>query len=179
MSDLDYTSISRVSRLPKLKIVGHARHGKDTVAKLLEDFAGYKAISSSYAVCEAYIYERLCVKYRYKNVLECFDDRINHRAEWYDLIAEYNTPDKARTARLIYSKADIYIGIRCDKELRAAQDEKLIDLTIWVDASERLPLEPYDSMKITKDMADIIVDNNRTPRDLEQRIQNLAKVLRS
>ena len=32
---------------PKLLIIGHARHGKDTVAEILRDTHGYDFVSSS------------------------------------------------------------------------------------------------------------------------------------
>jgi hypothetical protein len=41
----------------------------------------------------------LKVKYGYKTSEECFEDRVNHRSEWYDMICEYNLNDKAKLAK--------------------------------------------------------------------------------
>ncbi|MDS1821113.1 hypothetical protein QX249_10615 [Vibrio parahaemolyticus] len=45
-------------------------------------------------------------------------------------------------------------------EFMALKNGGLIDLIIWVDASERLPPESSNSMKLSKEDADIIISNN-------------------
>lgn len=164
---------------PRLMIIGHGRHGKDTVAELFGQIGGFKYISSSWAICEAFIFEKLRVKYNYATIQECFDDRSNHRKEWYDLCREFNTPDKTLTTRLIYEKANIYIGLRDREEFIASREAGLIDLTIWVDASKRLPPEPVESNNLTSDFADVILDNNGDLNQLRNRVFNLCQVLKS
>jgi hypothetical protein len=79
-------------------------------------FFGYNYKSSSLAASEIFIYDTLKDKYGYKTPEECFEDRVNHRAEWFDLICDYNKDDKARLAKEIMKSADIYVGMRSNEE---------------------------------------------------------------
>lgn len=160
----------------KLLVVGHARHGKDTVCEILQRNWGYTFISSSYFCAEKVI----MAEYpgRWLSVEECYADRVNHRALWYDLIAATNTPDGANLARQIYESGyDIYCGMRNKRELHAARNSGLVDLIVWVDASDRLPLEDKSSCTIEQWMADVTIDNNGSEADLEFNVNQLAKFL--
>ena len=161
----------------KILIIGHARHGKDTVGELFQKYAGLNAISSSEILVKEFLFDLMNSKYgqSYQTVEECFNDRFNWRKEWYDEIIAYNTPDKTRTAQLILKHADIYVGMRSNDEVRACIAKDLFDIVIWVDASERLPLESSESFSIDKRVADIIVDNNGTPVELKFKIYRLIK----
>lgn len=164
------------TELPKLLIIGHGRHGKDTVAEFLRDEFGLKFVSSSQAAAEIFIYEELKEKYKYETPKECYEDRINHRAEWYDLICDYNVDDRARLAKGILERADCYVGMRDREEIDECLNQGLFDLIIWVDACERLPLEPADSFNIDKSCADIIIDNNGSISELHDKIYRLGKI---
>jgi hypothetical protein len=149
--------------LPKLMITGHGRHGKDTLCDMLRP---WQFISSSMFVAEAAVYPALKELYGYDTLQQCYDDRINHRAEWYDAITAYNAQDRSRLARALYVDYDIYCGLRNREEFLYIQNEGLFDLSIWVDASERLPVEGEDSCTVTKDMCDIVIENNGTLEQL-------------
>lgn len=164
-------------RLPKLLIVGHGRHGKDTLAEILRDRFRLEFVSSSQAAADIFIYDKLKDKYGYKNSIECFEDRANHRAEWYDLICEYNREDKAKLAKGILQRADCYVGMRDDDEIKECLKQELFDLVIWVDASKRLPLEPKDSFNIDISCADIIIENNGTYEEFYEKVLRVGKVL--
>ncbi|MDR9452136.1 MAG: hypothetical protein RI637_13080, partial [Acidimicrobiia bacterium] len=148
---------------------GYGRHGKDTVAEILTNY-GYTFVSSSWAAAEHAVFPVLGPKYGYESVEECFNDRANHRREWYELIKAYNTPDLARLARQIYSEADIYVGIRDRDEFYDAKNEGLFDYAIWVDASHRLPVESTDSCTVNQQDADIVIDNNGPEKHLPIRV---------
>jgi hypothetical protein len=45
-------------------------------------------------------------------------------------------------------------------EIEECIKQGLFDLVIWIDASERLPLEDANSFNIDKSCADIIIENN-------------------
>jgi len=164
-------------KLPKLLIIGHARHGKDTLAELLRDSIGMKFESSSEAAADIFIFEMLREKYHYNSYMECFQDRVNHRGEWYDLICEYNKDDKAKLAKGILERADCYVGMRDREEIRECINQGLFDLIVWVDASERLPLELPDSFNIDKSCADIIIDNNGSYEEFKERAFRFGKIL--
>lgn len=161
----------------KLLVIGHARHAKDTCAELFQDYFGLTFMSSSQAAADIFIYDKLKDKYGYKTPEECFEDRMNHRAEWYDLICEYNKDDKAKLAKEILKKTDAYVGMRDRAEIEECLKQKLFDLIIWVDASERLPLEPASSFNIDKSCADIIIENNGTYQEFKAKVLRLGEVI--
>jgi len=162
----------------KLLIIGNMRHGKDTMAEILRDEIGLKFMSSSQAAADIFIYDTLKDKYGYKTPEECFEDRMNRRAEWYHLICDYNKEDRTRLAKEILSKTDCYVGMRDRDEIRACIDNKVFDLIVWVDASERLPEEDASSFNIDKSCADVIIDNNGTQEQFKERVIRFGKCLR-
>lgn len=158
----------------KLMILGHARHGKDTVAEILRDNLGLKFISSSFAAAEKVMvpYFR-SIGIEYASLDDCYADRVNHRAEWHDQIKAYNTPDSAKLAREIYSVADIYVGIRSDVELAAIKKERMFDYSLWVDRSKHVEPESADSCSVASQMADYVINNNGTLEQLKIRTLSL------
>lgn len=160
----------------KFLILGPARHGKDTLAEILNKEFGLKFESSSQSAADIFIYDELKEKYGYKTSEECYNDRFNHRAEWYQMICDYNKDDKATLAKLILERSDCYVGMRDRGEIDACVEQGLFDLIIWVDASERLPLEDSSSFNIDKSYADIIVDNNGTYEQFCNRVIRLGKI---
>lgn len=158
-------------------IVGSSRHGKDSMAEILRDNFGYKFLSSSQACADIFIYDELKNKYGYKTPLECFEDRVNHRSEWYQMICDYNKDDKARLAKDILKTTDCYVGMRDKPEIDECMKQGLFDLIVWVDASNRLPNEGIESFNIDKSCADIIIDNNGTYEEFETRVLRFGKLL--
>ena len=165
------------NKLPKLLIIGNMRHGKDTMAEILQSEFGMKFKSSSEAAAEIFIYDELKEKYGYETPFECFEDRVNHRSEWYNLICGYNLEDKAKLAKGILEHADCYVGMRDSGEIKECIKQKLFDLIIWVDASERLPLEDTSSFNITKSDADVIIENNDTFEEFKEKVIRLGNAL--
>jgi dephospho-CoA kinase len=151
---------------PKILIVGHARHGKDTVAQILADGWDFKFQSSSLAAAEIVVFPVLSKIYGYETVEECFNDRVNHRAEWKDLITEYNSEDRTKLAKQILEDNNIYVGMRCKYELATCRANGLFDVIVWVGAEYRKEPEPTSSNTITKEMADYVIDNNGSITDL-------------
>ena len=163
--------------LPKLLIVGSARHGKDTFAELLRDNFGLKFKSSSQSAADIFLYDKLKEQYGYTTPEECFEDRVNHRQEWYEAICDYNKDNLARLAKDILSSAGCYVGMRDRAEIKACMEQGLFDLIIWVDASERLPKEPSTSFNIDKSCADIVLENNGTLEEFITKTKRLGNIL--
>jgi hypothetical protein len=152
---------------PKLLIIGHARHGKDTVAEKIRDKMGFAFTSSSFFVGQECIWPTWG-RERYNCFDDMFADRVNHRKTWADLISAYNTPDKTKTAATMFSRGfDMYVGMRRRDEFTACREAKLFDHVIWVDASKRLPPESADSMELVASDADTCVDNNGSVETLD------------
>jgi len=161
----------------KLLILGHMRHGKDTFAEILNKHFGLKFQSSSQAAADIFLYDTLKEKYGYKTSEECFEDRVNHRAEWKQLICDYNKDDRAKLAKEILKGADAYVGMRDRAEINECMKQGLFDIIIWVDATGRLPEEPASSFDIDKTCADIIIENNGTFEEFEEKVLRFGKIL--
>lgn len=160
----------------KILIVGHARHGKDTVAEVLVEDYGLTFASSSYFAAKEVVRPALAAAgIHYESLDDCYEDRGNHRAFWYDQISAYNSENKSRLCERILSAHDIYVGMRSDEEYQASKG--LFDLILWVDASGRgVAPEPETSMTIKFNPAEmVLVDNSGTIEDLKEAVaQSMA-----
>lgn len=159
----------------KLLVIGHGRHGKDTVCEMLRDKYGYSFESSSQFCSKLFIYNQLKSKYGYTNEEQCYADRHNHRAEWYDAICAYNYPDAARLGREIFKEHDIYCGLRNKREFFAMKNTNVFDYAIWVDRSDHLPEEDSSSMSLKQWMADFTIDNNSSKEELYFNLDQLMR----
>ena len=157
----------------KLLVIGHGRHGKDTVCEILRDKYGYSFESSSQFCSKLFIYDMLKDKYGYASEEECYADRHNHRAEWYNAICNYNKGDGARLGRAIFDTHTIYCGLRNKREFFAMKNTGVFDYAIWVDRSDHLPAESKDSMSLEQWMADFTIDNNGDLEEPEFNVSNL------
>lgn len=152
----------------KLLIIGHGRHGKDTVAEMIKNTFGLTYESSSAAALRLFVYDALKDKYSYQTPEECYADRANHRAEWYDLICDYNKHDRGRLAKGILATHDMYVGMRDNDELQESLRQGIFDKVVTV-FDPRKPLEPEDSLNIDIfKNADIILVNNGTLDELAE-----------
>lgn len=152
---------------PTILILGHKRHGKDTVAEILRDNYGLNFKSSSMVAAEKVMIPAFQSVYEYyKTAEECFNDRFNHRAFWFKEIKKYNSEDPTRLCKEILEDSKVYVGMRSDIEYQACKD--LFDLILWVDRSDRLPTEGKDSMDINFNQEEMLpISNNNTLEDLE------------
>ena len=94
--------------LPKLLVIGHGRHGKDTVCDILKEKYNFNFVSSSYFCSKYFIFDRLKDLYGYNSAVQCFEDRHNHRKEWYDLICDFCYEDPSELGKAIFQEYDIY-----------------------------------------------------------------------
>jgi hypothetical protein len=160
----------------KLFIVGQGRHGKDTVAEFVRTAYGLTFESSSMFCAEHVVtpwLEKMGITY--DSLEECYEDRVNHRMDWYEAIRSYNKEDESKLSRAIFAKYDMYVGIRSRIEFLEARH--FSDLSIWVEASERWPaVDP--SCKIQRGDCDVIVDNNGTIEELYGRLTRLFDQLK-
>lgn len=158
-------------------VFGHKRHGKDFACEFLQRQYGLTFKSSSEVACEKFIFEHLREKHGYQTSAECFEDRHNHRALWYNLIRDYNRHDRTRLGSDIFSKYNVYCGIRDKQEFDALRENGYFDLAIWIDAGDRLPPEDSDSMSLTRGDADIVIDNNGTKEQFYDKMDRLFSLI--
>lgn len=158
----------------KLLVLGHARHGKDTAAEYLAEKLGLTYAGSSQVCCDAFIFDSLKDEYSYATSQECFEDRINHRAEWHNLIADYCKDDKAKLGRLIYERNDIYCGIRAQDECDAVIAE-FNPVVVWVNASNRVGTESSESMQLKYQESWVKIQNNGTGGEFLAKLDELVE----
>lgn len=163
-----------MTKLTRLLIIGHARHGKDTVCEALVERLGFSYTSSSWFAAEKFIFDHMG---GYQTVQECWDDRVNHRALWHDLIRQYNSPVLSRFAKELYSQYNIYCGLRNREEYYAILKDCRPDHIIWVDACNRLPREGKDSFQLDYLDANYYFDNNGSLEDFDLEFNLMVKSL--
>ena len=161
---------------PKLLIIGHGRHGKDTVGEILQDDHGHTFTSSS-DFCKEFVRFYLAERgLKYATLDDCYTDRHNYRDTWFKAIQGYNREDPTRIATEMQASGySLYVGMRSRREYKACMIAGIFDHVIWVDRSEHLPPEPPESMELTKCYADFIIDNNGTLRELRHKIDTLQE----
>jgi hypothetical protein len=151
---------------PLILLLGHARHGKDTAADYLCSKLGFEYKSTSLLVAR-HLKTVLSCKYglQYGTVQDCFNDRVNHRAKWYDEITLFCKDNPSALGDLVYSECNVYCGIRskveCEAVIRVHKP-----LVIWVDACDRLPIESADSMQLEYTEPWFFIDNNCNKPDI-------------
>jgi len=153
-------------------LLGHAIHGKSTAAQMIHEKTGLKYEDSSTAAARIFIYDALKERYGYSSLEECYVDRRNHRAEWYNLICGYNKDDKARLAKEIMKSNDIYVGMRDREEIEECMRQNVFDLVIGVFDPEK-PLEESSSFNINLFKASDIILISGDLEKLENNIYNL------
>ncbi len=160
--------MSELKHIDELKIlvIGHGRHGKDSVGEILRDKYGFDFISSSFFCLD---HVRGCLEdigIHYPKSWDCFVDRVNHRAFWYNSIIEYNTPDKTKLSKdMIKEGYNLYVGMRDLEEYNACKEANVFDVVLWVDRSDHCARESADSMELNESHADVIIDNNGDLKD--------------
>lgn len=178
--DLTFTGGRGPAQNKRIILLGYGRHGKDTVAEMLRDKYGYRFQASSVFLAERVMmpyFNSLQSHIGYASVEECFEDRHNHRATWFEQIELFNYPDRTRLATELFKQNDVYVGMRSAKELQACKVAGTANLVLWVDASDRMPPEDKSSCTVEPWMADFIIDNNGTLEDLAFNVDRVVEHL--
>jgi hypothetical protein len=160
--------------MKKLIICGYPRCGKDTVAQLISEIYNYKFTSTSMILVDKVIYPAM--QHLYDNKEECYNDRVNNRHYWAELLYKYNKSNPTRFMREVFKENDIYCGLRSRRELLSAMRNNLVDISIWVDSAKRVNKHD-DAINIYPYDCDIIIDNNGDKEDLIKNLNILNGVL--
>lgn len=161
----------------KILILGHARHGKDTVAELIQKHTNLLYQTTSFLAYQIFIYDELMNKHnhKYDSIYAAFNDRHQHRDLLYTIIQEYNKNDKARLAKNVLQHCDMYVGMRDVDEVIESKKQNIFDLTIGVYnpnvKNENISSNTVDIFK----HSDILIINDSTLINLENKIIKLTK----
>lgn len=160
--------------LPKLLVLGHGRHGKDTACEMIKEL-GYTYRPTSKLLSDLFIFDYLKETHGYKNSEDCYNDRHNHRSIWYKLIQDYCRDDLTRLGKQVFAQYNVYCGLRDFKQLDAMRKSQVFDYAIWVDRSSVVPQEPSTSMTIHQSMCDFMIDNNADTEHLKKNIVSILE----
>ena len=94
------------------------------------------------------------------------------------MISDYNLEDPGLLGSEIFKEYDIYCGLRNIREWRKMKQDGTYDVCIWVDRSEHLPPEDESSMSLTKECADIVLDNNGSLDELRSKLKELIDTIK-
>lgn len=164
----------------KIIVVGHAEHGKDEVASILELELGLMNISATHILVHNIVPQSFLNDIGLsREELEL--NKGQYRKQLFNFVRQYNKSKNRESSFIEYvlSASDIYTGVRAKEELQGAKDRaKELGwnlVVIWVDASKRKPLENKEIMSIEPDMADIIIDNNSDKNTLYKKVIECIK----
>ena len=149
-------------------IVGHGRHGKDTLGDLITKYLGFKFRGSSKVAAKLVVYP--FTKNFYKNWQECFEDRLSdsRRQVWYNLICEYNEDDPLRLAKEVCKGGYGYTGLREIIEVEAAFEKGLFTHVIWINN----PRLPENDKTMTFNYSDLQRMNRKYPNVKLTKVSN-------
>ena len=141
-------------------VIGHAQHGKTTVARCLAGMLDCSYADSSLWMADKVVRPYLAEKFdvHYETVEEAHRDRYKWREEWKASIAAYNAEDPAKLSREIFFENRIYCGCRTLAEYTAGRHE-LGAVSIFVDAYERSG-ELERGLEISPADCDYTLNNN-------------------
>jgi hypothetical protein len=158
------------SKKPNILVIGSARHGKTTVSQILSEEFGLLFKDSTEAICEILIFDRLSKKYGYETIGECYEDRVNKRNEWFEIINDYSSTDGIKLYREVMSNNNIYCGMRESSHIEQCIREGVFDFVIGV-YNPRLPLESRDSFNASiLDQSDYIIINKGCISELREKV---------
>lgn len=159
----------------KILVIGLARHGKDTVVDYLSDKYHMNYMSTSAYYNKLFVYPILKNLYNYKTEEECFEDRVNHRGLWYDIIKTYNTIHNFQAFKDLLKTTDIFVGTRSQEEYQMFLNEtEGNNLVLYIDAFERLgQTEGLDSFSLKLTGDEIVISNNGSLEELYKQIDTL------
>lgn len=160
----------------KLLLIGDRGAGKTTIGEMIQHRTGMIPHDSSQFALKHVIFPALKDQYDYQTPQQCYDDRHNHRQEWFDLIVEYNDPPD-RLAREILAAGDIYVGMRSRREFEHAR--YLFDVVAWIDAQGRVTSEDRTSMELAPQDSDYIINNQGSIDQLPTEIDGFVIWLNS
>lgn len=166
----------------KILILGQGEHGKDEFAARLSEKTNMRFMSSSQFAADHVIYPwfESHLPNCYASSKECFSDRRNWRTLWHNLIAEYNTPDKAKLARELIKENDMYVGMRAVDEVQACVDESMFDRIFWVTATGRVKTEDKSSCSVQYNPDTmVLIDNTGDLKQLQREVEWASGLLKS
>ncbi len=159
----------------KLAICGSGGCGKDTVCDWLAKHTNlrYTGSTSWYAASDVFDHMQT-LGIEYPSIVECYNDRGQHRQIWADVINQINNVDRTKLYKLCLEEEDILNGIRNRDQLVACKADNLVDLIVWIDRS----VKHDPTMGYGSELCDIVIPNKHGVPDLIARLSRLVRCLK-
>jgi hypothetical protein len=155
----------------RLLIVGYGRHGKDTMADILEEITGLRYGGSTSWAALPFIARTLGM-----HPQKVWESRHANRQFWFDFCNVLRKNDPLFLVRRVLKQGDLVVGIRDKEELDCCRASGWFKRIIWVDALSRIP-EGDATVKFKPADCDEIIFNNTTRAEFVQRILLLCQRL--
>lgn len=153
---------------PTILIVGPGKSGKDLVADWLAANTRLTRGPGTSGIIAPYIADEDGITFT-----EAMAKRREERDRWVakgdELIELHNDP--AFLVRECLKVGRIVVGCRRREEVRQVRLERLVDLVLWIER----PGCDDSTMGFGPEMADTIIENNRTIEKLYERLEGLAR----
>lgn len=117
--------------MARILIVGHGRHGKDTLAGLINLHLNHRFRGSSQVAATEVIYPLMSNFYSTPD--EAFNLRHDNRELWTALIRDFNRGDKARLAKIVCDGGFGYTGLREWEEVKECFRQGIFTHVIWIE----------------------------------------------
>lgn len=160
----------------RIAVCGYGRHGKESTSRILSELTGLCYTKSTSEAAAELVFSHTQESHGYETVQECWNDRHQHRSTWAKIIWDHNKPlGITLYADMVRNGIDILDGIRQADEIAACVEHGIVDLTVWVDASKRKPIEDASSCTLGPDDCQYIIDNNGTIEQLRANVIQFAE----
>lgn len=148
-------------------ILGYAGSGKSTAAEILSNILNVNYANASDKIIEDFAHiKRL-------NAKDIKENKDTYRQDIYDFgrIKQGKTPSYPQLD-LLENGINIITGVRNHDEIKYARDNKLYDLIIWID---RKCCKKDGTDRLDENVADIIINNDLSLEDLENKLVSISK----
>jgi len=152
---------------PVVAFLGFGRSGKDTAARMYCEAAGRKYVGSTSNAILPVIAHSIGLPAE-----QVFAERHQHREFWFHWCNAFRRHYPSMVAKMLLAEADVLVGLRGLLEFESCRNNRVFDLSIWV---ERPGVGDCGTVAFDKSMCDLVLHNDGTEDDLAVKVQNLAK----
>lgn len=154
----------------RILFCGHGRAGKDTACEYLATITTLRNAGTTSKYLAEYVATKLGLPVEEAYARRHESDEM--RMVWYNAGNELREQGPTTLIRRALEHGEITGGVRDLAEVRAAREESLIDLIIWVE-NVRVKLDP--TVKFSEKECDLVIQNNWGVREFHDKIMRLAR----